>query len=75
MAKYINEFGDEYEDISEYFLEKTDGDEHCSGLVEIAQETADNTRKVVSNLVSLLIDKGLLKADEETVEKLLKGVW
>ena len=75
MAKYKDSFGVEHEDVSEYLMEKLDGDEHGSGSVEIAQETANNTRKVVSNLISLLIDKGFLHADEVTIDKLLKGVW
>ena len=75
MPKYKDEYGREYEDISEFLMEKIDGDEHGLEGIEIAQETANNCKKVISNLLSILVDNGIIKTDVDTIDKLLKGVW
>ena len=75
MKKYKDEFGREYEDISEFLMEKIDGDEHGFEAIEVAQETANNCKKVISNLVSILVDNGVIKTDVDAIDKLLEGVW
>jgi len=75
MPKYKDEYGREYEDISEFLMEKIDGDEHGLEDIEIAKETANNCKKVISNLLSILVDNSIIKTDVDTIDKLLKGVW
>lgn len=73
--KYKDIFGVEYEEISEYLEDKLNGETTNSGELESMRDSCENNRRVISNLINLLMDLGVIKGDNDTVDKILKGIW